>query len=296
MTAKTRKRAASPEAAPAMSAIVAVLEMTWATIRKTHAEVPDAVIVVGQGSDKRGINRWGHHAPERWETSNGRLPEVMVSGEGLNRDATEILVTLLHEAAHGVAHSRGTKDTSGQGNRYHTQAFVAVANELGLAPPKERHDRHGYSACTLRDETAQWYAAELAAIKAALTMFRHAEAGEDGPKKPTTRSGVAARCAPQCDRRITVGPTVLELGPITCGCCFDDFKVRSEDDEPESDDPIERLVADYAASVARMDRLTQLLEDENARIDEMQAMARELGLPRRNLIAKVKAFTKRDDE
>ena len=55
----------------------------------------------------------------------------MISGEGLRRTAHDVLGTLLHEAAHALAHARGIKDTSRQG-RYHNKHFKTLAEELGL--------------------------------------------------------------------------------------------------------------------------------------------------------------------
>ena len=56
----------------------------------------------------------------------------MISGEGLRRTPDEVLGTLLHEAAHALAHARGIKDTSRQG-RYHNKHFKTCAEQLGLA-------------------------------------------------------------------------------------------------------------------------------------------------------------------
>ena len=96
------------------------------------------VIVVGSGSPKRAaaMLTLGHFAASRWQLGDTRLPEVMVSGEGLARTAPDVLATLLHEAAHGLAHARGVKDTSRQG-RWHNQHFKTLAEGLGLAIAKD---------------------------------------------------------------------------------------------------------------------------------------------------------------
>jgi len=47
---------------------------------------------------------------------------------GVPRD---VLGTLLHEAAHGMAATRQIKDTSRQG-RYHNRRFAELAAELGI--------------------------------------------------------------------------------------------------------------------------------------------------------------------
>ncbi|WP_297495484.1 hypothetical protein [Pseudonocardia sp.] len=42
-----------------------------------------------------------------------------------------MLATLLHEAAHALAHVRGIKDSSRQG-RWHNAKFKALSEELGI--------------------------------------------------------------------------------------------------------------------------------------------------------------------
>src|SRR6266705_1093111 len=114
---------AAPADAVAASRVVAALEHAWAAIGAQHPEVPEVVVVVASGSDPRGTRlTLGHFAAGRWQlTSPGKpadRPEVLVGGEGLRRGPVDVLGTLLHEAAHGLAHARGIADTSRQG-RYH---------------------------------------------------------------------------------------------------------------------------------------------------------------------------------
>ncbi len=65
---------------------------------------------------------FGHFHDGKWATTDGRLPELFIGGEGLQRGPIPLLGTLLHEAAHGVASTRGVKDTSRQG-RYHNTRY-----------------------------------------------------------------------------------------------------------------------------------------------------------------------------
>ena len=116
----------------AASALVAALERVWATIVGVHPEVPAAVIVVAAGSGRRaGELKLGHFAAGRWEVGGCARPEVLVGGEGLRRGAVDVLGTLLHEAAHGLAAARGVQDCS-RGGRYHNGRYRALAEELGL--------------------------------------------------------------------------------------------------------------------------------------------------------------------
>ena len=86
----------------AASLLVAALEHTWQTIRTRHPEVPDAVLVVASGSEGKRLNL-GHFAPHRWQVHGTDRHEVLVGGEGLHRGPVDVLGTLLHEAAHGLA-------------------------------------------------------------------------------------------------------------------------------------------------------------------------------------------------
>jgi hypothetical protein len=97
---------------------------------------------------------------------------VFASGELLGHDARDLIATLLHEAAHAIAHERKIQDTS-RGGRYHNARYKALAMELGLAV--EPVGAIGWSATSMPDETAAQYRPELRAIAAALTAARDPE-------------------------------------------------------------------------------------------------------------------------
>src|SRR5690242_5020728 len=127
---RTRTGNGSTNGPQAASRILKILEDTWLEIRRWHPEIPAAVIIIASGTDGKHP-RWGHHAPGRWNVAGEQRTEIMISGEGLRRTASDVLGTLLHEAAHALAHARGIKDTSRQG-RYHNKHFKTLAEELGL--------------------------------------------------------------------------------------------------------------------------------------------------------------------
>ena len=138
----------------AASRILKVLEDIWLEIRRWHPEIPSVAIIIASGTDGKQT-RLGHHAPGRWNVAGEQRTEIMISGEGLRRSPGEVLGTLLHEAAHALAHARGIKDTSRQG-RYHNKHFKTHAEELGLTV--EHDDRNGWSTSTITSatHTAQW--------------------------------------------------------------------------------------------------------------------------------------------
>ena len=107
--------------------------------------MPSVVITLGAGSGGTRDSSSATSPPTAGSAGEGRLPELFVGGEGLARGGRDVLGTLLHEAAHGVASTRSIQDTSRQG-RFHNTRFRALAEELGLAVAKT--GSIGWSATT----------------------------------------------------------------------------------------------------------------------------------------------------
>jgi hypothetical protein len=212
----------------ATSRLVAALEHAWRAIRTRHPEVPQVVIVVASGSDPRSRRlHLGHFAAGRWQLTSPDQPsdraEVLVSGEGLQRGPVDVLGTLLHEAAHGLAYARKVSDTSRQG-RYHNRRYATLARELGLDVAHVQPI--GWSATSVPDPITARYTQVLAELAAALVLWRRAEqAAPAGPGR--SRNALACTCA--CGHRIRVARSVLELAPILCGACAEPFE---PDDAP----------------------------------------------------------------
>jgi hypothetical protein len=206
----------SPQAAA--SAVVAALERAWTAIRAYHPDVPQVVVILGAGSEsRRGLFKWGHFAAARWQVADSNRPEVLVSGEGLKRGARAVLATLLHEAAHGLASTRGVKDTSRQG-RWHNRRFAALAGELGLKVEIDKTT--GWSQTNLTDRLAGRYADQLTGLDKALGLWRHAERQQE----PATGSRNLLACSCACGRKLRVARATLEQAPIICGACEERFE------------------------------------------------------------------------
>jgi hypothetical protein len=205
----------------AASLLVAALEHTWQRIRARHPDVPDAVLVVASGAEGKRLNL-GHFAPHRWQVHGADCHEVLVGGEGLQRGPLEVLGTLLHEAAHGLAQARSIQDTSRQG-RYHNRRYATLAGELGLAVASVKPI--GWSATTVPDATAVASAGPLEDLAAALVLWRRQEhrSGAD----PRSRNLLAATCS--CGRRIRVAKTTLAEAPILCSLCAQPFHPDDQD-------------------------------------------------------------------
>jgi hypothetical protein len=202
------------------SELVAALEGAWEAIRHEHPDLPRAVLITGSGSlgTRRGV-RLGHFAASRWRAGErGALAEIFIGGEGLARGAAPVLATLLHEAAHALAHERGINDTSRQG-RYHNRRFKALAEGVGLRV--DHHPTLGWSPTTLPESTAARYATIIAALEQALTAHREGECRD--PQAAPPRQSNLEPCVCACGRRIRIAPSVLALGPVSCGVCEQPF-------------------------------------------------------------------------
>jgi DnaJ domain/SprT-like family len=211
---------ASGNGSQTASRILKVLEDIWLEIRRWHPEIPPAVIIIASGTEGKQA-RLGHHAPGRWNVAGQQYAEIMISGEGLRRTPDEVLGTLLHEAAHALAHERGIKDTSRQG-RYHNKHFKVHAEQLGLTVAHD--DRFGWSAATITLAAEFAYARQLRDLAEAMTIWRH---GETITSTATRRSHnlIAAICP--CGRSIRVAASTLAEAPITCQACDGDFQAKN---------------------------------------------------------------------
>ena len=213
----------SPSSDGTASLLLAALERTWQTIRQRYPDVPEAVLVVASGSEGKRLNL-GHFAPHRWQVNGADRHEVLVGGEGLHRGPLEVLGTLLHEAAHGLAQARGVQDTSRQG-RYHNRRYAQLARELGL--DVAHLDPIGWSATTVPEATAAGYAGQLEELQAALVLWRRQEARIG----TGTRSRNLLACTCACGRRLRVAKATLAEAPILCGACEQPFEPADPDED-----------------------------------------------------------------
>lgn len=144
----------------------------------------------------------------------------MISGEGLRRSPADVLGTLLHEAAHALAHARGIKNTSRQG-RYHNKHFKTHAEELGTV---EHDDRNGWSASTITNITQTAYARQLDALTEAMTLWRHGETITGATPRRNTNF-IAAICP--CGRSIRAAASTLAEALIICLACGGKFQAKT---------------------------------------------------------------------
>jgi hypothetical protein len=194
--------------------LLAALDQAWAAIRARHPEVPEVAITTGTLSE-RGPGR-GALAAARWERGDGdQVPELLLAGDALV-NGPSALAALLHHAAHGLASARGVRDTSRQG-RYHSKAYAELAREVGL--DVEQTSAAGWSQTRLATTTADEYTEVLGGLGAALVATRVSEPRSSSTGRTSNNNYAVAVCGCPSPRRIRVAPSVLELGPITCGLC-----------------------------------------------------------------------------
>src|SRR6266511_5891689 len=193
-----RRSAAMTTAQPAASgsSLITALEDTWATIRRHLPDLPEVVFITGTGLRHAAAAsvdaRWGHFGAQRWvagrpqptatptteagqdaklQVAADRKPELFVAGECFAEGAEHTLTTILHEAAHALAHARGVKETSRQG-KYHNRRYVELAAELGLEWPTDTkaHPVNGFSEVQLSQPTSEVYATTIAGLDTAITL------------------------------------------------------------------------------------------------------------------------------
>ncbi|MFF0794179.1 hypothetical protein [Streptomyces spiralis] len=232
--------------------IITALESTWGAIQKHHPDVPDVVIVTGTGQKRRSTKRLtlGHHAADRWldAAAAGRRAELFVSGEAIAKGGETVVETMLHEAAHALAAVRGIQDTSCAG-RWHNRKYAALAQELGLEPPKRAAKVVGFSEALITAATVNRYAAQIRKLDTA--ALAHIEAPEDdetepgedqeqdennpGPRGGRGRAGkrLAVECGCETPRRMQVTPAFLEEAPVLCGKCRQEFQPPEPKLEPK---------------------------------------------------------------
>ena len=198
------------------SQLVLAMEASLDALRKDHPEIPPAVIVINSG----GNVKYGHFASGRWplKGTDRNLAEIMISGEGLKRPPEMVLATLIHEAAHGLAHVRGIKDCSNNG-KYHNKRFAKLAKELGLqvdTHPTAKYLGHSNTTIPFGEHTIL-----ISDLTPKLLAYRSFEAGDKKIAAPPVRE-LSLKC--QCPRTLRMFQSAWEKGPVMCDICESSFE------------------------------------------------------------------------
>lgn len=208
---------------------IEALAKVWSRIRVYHPEVP-GVMLLAAPSPRGDLSVLGHFAPLRWRhRQRGEVShhEVMVVAEHLDREVTDIVGTLIHEAAHAMNFERGVFDCSR--SQYHNRAFKEAAEVLGLSVTQVPH--YGFALTRLKPETAERYQDDIKYL-AEVLIHRAKPASFSGvtPKggaeadppddKPACRNRKAV-C--HCSFIIRVAKATLEQTVIRCERCSEPF-------------------------------------------------------------------------
>ncbi|MFC7933113.1 hypothetical protein [Streptomyces cinereoruber] len=238
--------------------LIAALEKCWTQIQKHHPDLPPVLFITGTGIPRRQVEKpsvstgarrrrqfvtRGHHWADRWAVAEEeqRLAELFVAGETIRDGGEEVLKTLLHEAAHALAHVRKIQDVSKGDPRWHRKEFAQLARETGLEPPRKSEKSLGFSNAVLTDASRKKYASVIRQIDGAalpgLGGADQADPEEEKPTEPEDPGGTAGKrvkvtcgCRPD-PRAFPVTPKVLAEGPIICGVCGEPFTLPGEGDQ-----------------------------------------------------------------
>jgi len=210
-----------------ISNVIAGIEKAYAVIRQHNPDAGPALIVVYQ--PPKGTAKLGHFWRGSWFAQDSwgerhEMDEIMISSHILAEGADAVLETLLHEAVHSIAKTRGIKDTS-RNNRWHNNKFRKLAHEVGLTTGK--HPSFGCSTGELDSETAPLYMGAVKMIEEVLSVFQDLKTVTPDIKKPRKKLYLTAECA--CGRSLRMKPVQFNSGSITCYSCGEDFIQVSED-------------------------------------------------------------------
>lgn len=138
-----------------------------------------------------------------------------------------VLGTLLHEAVHGLAQTRGVRDTSRCGRSTTTGSNSSPRSSAWSASRPRRSAGPAPRCPAATAATAATYAGVLAELERALGRWRVAEQAAGGPQQGPQPAGLLVRLpAPHPIARRT-----LEEAPILCGACEEAFQPDEVDDE-----------------------------------------------------------------
>lgn len=218
-----------------LSQVIQELERAWHEIQNNHPDVRNAIITSSRRRHRSEKNTRAQHCDSVWSAGGEeRLAEVTIFGERFADGATEVMQSLLHEAAHDLARVREIKETSNK-NRFHNKKFVALAEELGLEGPAESGGTAlGYSNCVITEATAQKYELQIKNIENVLNMYvPPAPEEEKEPKKPTAKA--QCECPSERDdedfNTITWAKWMQKkldaygVPPLICGVCRQAFNL-----------------------------------------------------------------------
>jgi hypothetical protein len=215
----------TPDVQPMFQALIT----TWETLRTGAAKLPlPSNVLILPLTELRGRpGKLGHFCHSRWVQRPDGIHEVAVH-PGLFHDAEDLLLVLLHEAAHSLLLDRYA-GCSADGY-YHRKQFRDQCRRIGL-----RCDftdtRHGWNNTRWpEDGVPECYQEALEVLRTQLTLAAAIpESVPDREGIPLPKSGrIPMTCGCEQPRRIYVSRGVAQGGGIRCEVCDEMFTVSTE--------------------------------------------------------------------
>ena len=200
----------SASLAPIITALQSVyLDLAKLVLKVDGTVLPEAIITVARDSKKLGhFTLW-----TPWNTVAGKRVEILITGECLAKGAEQVLVTLIHEAAHAYNFALKRQDVSG--GYYHNKLFVDAADRVFGLIVKKHSAKYGMALTEADADFAVRFKAQLETISKAL----EASAVEAPAKKKKAANRNLIKCVCECDTVVRMSATVLETQTVKCSKC-----------------------------------------------------------------------------
>ncbi|GHH54743.1 hypothetical protein [Streptomyces candidus] len=213
--------AAEPASVVHGAVIISAVETAWREIRCRFDGVPDISVTTPPTAGAQDPTKCSALRTGRRFVRDGHLTmELQVSSGTLGLGGRPMMEGLLHHAAHGLALTRGVRDTSSAG-RWHNRRYGRLALELGLTPPARAAKVVGLAHCPLAD--AEAWSEVIAVLDAAAAVQLEATVESAVTPRAGYRFPIVCECAP-VPRRQHVTPFFFRQGPLLCGLCLAKFR------------------------------------------------------------------------
>jgi hypothetical protein len=209
------------------SRFMAVLDAAWGELRGIEPALPQVVLLA---LSAREYSRRGHFTMEAWRKRHDQrlLHEVAVH-PGMFESPGDLLITILHEAAHAILwESREDGDQHCCGvsltGYYHRKEFRDAARRLGLGV-HFLNRRYGFCVTTWPAAgIPEKYGGVLETLRQFAVVASRRLPARVVPvavKKQVPWIALGCACLPQ--RLLRCSPAGLQRGAVICGVCGERF-------------------------------------------------------------------------
>lgn len=208
------------------SLAVQVLESAWQLLREIVPEIPPVVLTFIDMKSRHRLR--GYIAYSTWRKRRGSAHEIAISPKLIGRP-TDLLATMLHEAAHGVLYATGQDGGMGSSRYYHKKEFRDQCQRLGLKC-EFLNTRYGWTVTSWPPSgVPNRYKPIIALLRGKLPAGTETSPKYKikGRRLPATgHTMLVCKCAGGT-RSVYVKKSVLEAGGIVCSFCGQEFRRSS---------------------------------------------------------------------